>query len=202
MMPSSDNDDLDTMSNDQLLDEVTKGILDIERRLIRTAAAWRRLEERGDVRAREICKRWIGKCIAAVAHGKLHPAVPERFGWCGAKLNAVKTLSMAMQERLAKGEAVPIAELTPSGEPTHRMVPVDLLTDYQVAMVFDTKVGRIRSVQEQHLFLADRTTRVLSEPDEPQGRVKIDKRSRTVRVDGEVGIDHLIRKIKAAGFNL
>lgn len=149
-LPPDNDNDLDGMTERQLVEELQRCCTVSVRVIVRQAACIRRLEAKGvDLSAFKV---GMVQFVFLVAYGKLLPEAVVRFMGSKRLLKALVSLSPEEQRRLSEPEArLPVVVVAPGGGYTTRMVaPADMGSE-QLAQVFgDTG---IRSEAQQAAFL-------------------------------------------------
>jgi hypothetical protein len=139
------------MGRDELRKALAESLARTAAELIRLAWIVRLLEERGE--DLEDLKLDLLPHLRLIAHGQLSPELVVRYGQSPAVMRAARGLPMPDQERLARGERLPLAVLRPDGSLDHQLADPAFLTPAQARRVFAP--GRIRSLEEQAILLRD-----------------------------------------------
>jgi hypothetical protein len=144
-----------TMTTDELRAELSRALQMTADHLRRVAAVVRTLEERGEDLAG--LKIGLMPYLRQIAYGQVLPEIVVRYAESPLLVRQISQLPMPDQERLAKGEPLPLAVQRAGEPPDHRMVdPVYLRRD-QITLVFAR--DHIRTVEEQIVILENRPAR-------------------------------------------
>lgn len=167
--PAACPPELYSLSREQLREALAESLGRTAIELVRLAWIVRLLEERGEDLTD--LKLDLIPTLRLIAYGQLSPELVVRHGHSGPMMRVARGLPLPDQERLARGERVPMAILMPNGTIDQQMADPALMTADQVRQVF--AVGRMRSVEEQVLLLRDRPQRKPKRKAQAVGRVTV-----------------------------
>jgi hypothetical protein len=161
--------DLFRMSREELRAELAHSLDRTASELVRLAWIVRLLEERGEDLTD--LKLDLVPYLRLIAYGQLSPGLVVRYGHSGALMKVARSLPMPDQDRLARGERVPMVVRKPDGGFDQQMADPALMSPRQIAQVF--AAGRVRSTEEQILVLRDQPAKPAKRKKETVGRITI-----------------------------
>ncbi|WP_145964413.1 hypothetical protein [Chromobacterium phragmitis] len=137
--------ELNNLSTQMLREELARSVELTARHLMRLATIWAELERRGE----DLSDLRVGLAafLPQIAARQLSADAVIRFAGQKLLLNAVATLPLPEQERLARGGSVQLLSYDGHGETVVVDVPAHALSTQQVRQVFD--LGKVRSIDEQ-----------------------------------------------------
>ena len=151
-----------SMSTDELREELRRSLQMTADNLRRIASIVRTLEERGE----DLSALRIGLMpyLRQIAYGQVMPEIVVRYAESPMLVRTISQLPMPDQQRLAKGDPIPLAVGSPGTPLDHRMVDPIYLRRDQVSLVFAR--DHIRTIEEQKIILENR----LPKPDDNRDR--------------------------------
>ena len=172
--------ELNNLSTQMLREELARSVELTARHLMRLATIWAELERRGE----NLSDLRIGLAafLPQIAAGQLSADAVIRFAGQKLLLNAVATLPLPEQERLARGGAVQLLSYDGHGEAVAIDVAAHTLSGQQIRQVFD--FGKIRTIDEQRPRLL--------RPAPPKNKAKSD--ATEVRYDRQTGLVQIGRR--------
>jgi hypothetical protein len=164
--------DLAKMSTEELRAALAKIMATTVAQLVRLAWIVRLLEERGE----DLSDLRVGLIpyLRQIAYGQIVPEVVMRYAEHPAIVQAIASLPLSDQERLGRGEHVPLAIQREDGAVAHHMVDPISLQRNQVRRVFAR--DRIRSAEEQVILLEERPERRPPPADPVIGGLQVDRK--------------------------
>jgi hypothetical protein len=141
--------ELEALPTEALKDELLRALRWTSEGLVRIALIVRTLEERDEDLSN--LKVTLLPYLRQIAHGQVLPDVVVRFGESPLLVRHISALPLPDQDRLARGELIPMAVKRPDGSVTHLLADPLSLRREQVAMVFAR--DRIRPLEEQVVLL-------------------------------------------------
>ncbi|WP_406850120.1 hypothetical protein [Chromobacterium phragmitis] len=137
--------ELSNLSTQMLREELARSVELTARHLMRLATIWAELERRGE----DLSDLRIGLAtfLPQIAARQLSADAVIRFAGQKLLLNAVATLPLPEQERLARGGSVKLLSYDGHGEAVAVDVPAHALSAQQIRQVFD--LGKMRTIDEQ-----------------------------------------------------
>ncbi|OVE49471.1 hypothetical protein [Chromobacterium violaceum] len=137
--------ELNNLSTQTLREELARSVELTARHLMRLATIWSELERRGE----DLSDLRVGLAafLPQIAARQLSADAVIRFAGQKLLLNAVATLPLAEQERLARGGSVQLLSYDGHGDAVVVDVAAHALSAQQIRQVFD--FGKIRSIDEQ-----------------------------------------------------
>ena len=171
---------LEKLDTDQLLKEYEQEKATTLKHVVRLAAIVLLLEEREcDLSGVSIPGL---DYVRKVAYGQLRPEVYARYAAHPRALRKIAALPIPDQRRMANDEPLKVVVIRPSG-PTHRMVPVNKMTNEQLNQTI--AAGHIRDEVEQIGYLDDQANHVRARAKQGVSPIVVSKKKRGVFVTGE-----------------
>lgn len=167
----TDYQTLESLTTEQLREELAQGLRVTAECLSRLAAVVRILEERGE----DLSELRIGLIgyLRRIAHGQVLPEVVVRFADSPMLLRRIASLPLPDQKRLAEGEPVKLVVPQEGGPADHRMADPLRMTRDQITLVF--AADHIRDTAEQLLVVQDRRSKPVAKRLRDQRRVRPDR---------------------------